>query len=108
MVPLALAPKRWNPHPWLLLPAVLMMALAGWLMIENLHSYFGHRDASEQAYNCFRQHGPFAVWRAPNDEKEIAYHFLCMDQMGDFFDVIMREDGQPLSAYKLDRAKTLQ
>ncbi|KAA3643913.1 MAG: hypothetical protein DWQ07_17505 [Chloroflexi bacterium] len=98
----ALTPKRWNPHPFLVLPILLLAILASWMMIENKHAYSRHGDDAEQAYNCFRQHGPFAIWRALNDKKEMAYHFLCQDLMSAFFDVVMRDDGRPLSAYRLN------
>ena len=49
------------------------------------HGDYAHGDEGEQARNCLEQHGTGILFREHNGN---TFHFLCQNDMGEWFDVV--------------------
>lgn len=88
-----------NPKIFLVFMILCLIAAGMYLFADASHAWFTHGADADRAENCLKQNGFQRIYRALNEKNWMTFHFLCTDSSGDWFDYIVRDNGDTMTFF---------
>ncbi len=96
---MTLAMNFFNPKFFLTLMLLFLLAAGAIFFAEVTHAWTTHGADADRAENCIKQNGFQRVYRALNDQNWMTYHFLCTDSSRQWYDYIVRDNGDTMTFF---------